>query len=193
METAPHAELDLRKRAIKYEARFFKDLTLEEKRIEKKLASYQMEVEGQWVDAVDDLQLDVCIHSGWIFRYRRSRKHFGLCRYKQRTIDIRLGLPPQEEKGTLLHEMIHAYEYMLYPSLREWLLLDLYRRLRQCIGERKTHRFIDANTHSVTRESAHGSLFLLKSLDLDERLSWKHGTVFGYGREHLFSTPAPPA
>jgi hypothetical protein len=35
-------------------------------------------------------------------------------------------------------------------------------------------------------------LFLLKSLDLDLRLGWKLGTVFGYGREDYFTLKRKP-
>lgn len=85
--------------------------------------------------------------------------------------------------------MIHAYEWMLKPylALREWLLLDLHGRLKRRIGERRLRRLVDMNVHSliVPKSPGHGLLFALKSFELDMRLEWELGTVFGYERADM--------
>ena len=160
-------------------------MALEESRIVKKLSGHQVLVEGKWVDTTDDIGESVTVEDGWIFRYRRLRKLEGRCSSKKRTIEIKTGLQSDALKGALLHEMIHAYEAMLPQPFRDWLLLDLHKRLVKRIGPRLLDRYINLNTHTVLLLRDHGLLFLLKSLQLDERLGWKRGTVFGYGREGI--------
>jgi len=191
--TATDAERKLRMTAVEYENRYFQDLTLKDGRSQKKLATCEIQNEGgKWIKCQSDLQLDVTLSQGWIFRYRRL-KSLGRCSYRQRRIEIKAGIDGDEFKGTLLHEMIHAYEDMLVPPFREWLLLDIYKRMEKKLGERTLHRYIDTNTHAVFLQSGHGVLFLLKSLQLDERFGWKRGTVFGYGRDDLFNKKEPRA
>jgi len=174
--------------AIGYESLYFKDLSLQDKRICKKLGGHQEQLDGQWINVCDDLQGgEVTISDGWIFRYRRLRDCDGHCITKKRTIEIKAGLDGDTLKGTLLHEMIHAYEGMLAPCFRDWLMLDLYARMARKIGVRPLRCYLDLNTHTLLVRPWHGGLFLLKSLELDERLGWKRGTVFGYGREEHFS------
>ena len=172
--TATDAERALRMTAVEYEDRYFQDLTLEDGRAHKKLATHkEQDEDGKWVKVQDELQLGVTV-SHWIFRYRTSPEFLGRCSYRQRRIEIKLGLDETTFKGTLLHEMIHAYEDMLFPPLREWLLLDIYKRMEKKLGERTVRRLHRHNTNTVFIKRAHGVLFLLKSLQLDERLGWKH-------------------
>lgn len=177
-------ERQLRLQAIEYEECYFKDLTLQDRRIRRKLGGCKTKIDGRWVKVEEDLQEDVSVSDSWIFHYRRLRRgDHGRCRLKECTIDIKVGLTGDELKGTLLHEMIHAYEGMLWPIYREWLLLDLYKRMEKRIGRNAVSRFLDLDAHTVMLLPAHGLMFLLKALELDERLGWKRGTVFGYGRD----------
>jgi len=189
INTISDSEHDLRMQAIGYEHRYFSDLTLQNQRIAKKLATYEMQADdGRWVTVQDDLQLGVTLSGLWIFRYRRLRRRkLGCCHTQKRLIEIKAGLKGKVFKGTLLHKMIHAYEEMLKLPFRDWLLLDLYQRMKRKIGERAVRRCINVNTHTRNSVVSHGVLFLLKSLELDERLGWKHGTVFGYGRDEWFT------
>ena len=88
----------------------------------------------------------------------------------------RVSYPPAAViKGTLLHEMIHAYEDQLPFAYREWLLLHIFDALTKKMRLRKLRRFIDVNNHSLFIESGHGELFLLKSVDLDLRCNLEPG------------------
>ncbi|MCH8830688.1 MAG: hypothetical protein IID45_14015 [Planctomycetes bacterium] len=189
MRSRTPKERQLQRDALAYEERYFKDLTLHSKRMQKRLGAHEIQTEdGGWMEASSEFPQPTV--AGWIFRYRRFRdEKYGLCDYRIKTIFIHDGMEPQVHKGTILHEMLHAYEFQLYPMLREWLLLDLWEDLkRNKIVEKKLRRFVDRNTHSLLEVSGHGVLFLLKCLDLDLRNKWEFGTTFAYGREELLRT-----
>ena len=86
---------------------------------------------------------------------------------------------------TLLHEMIHAYDSVLYKTFsahRDYVVLKLYEKLRITIPDLLQLITIDLHTGNIT----HSLLFMLKSLDLDLRLDKPLGTVYSYGRERLY-------
>jgi hypothetical protein len=184
LKTRSHAEYELQSMALTYEEKYFSDLRLTEPSIHKKLLVYQVQCDdGTWIDTSDDLNITV---DDWIFKYRRSPNWLGFCDDKHRTIYIRTGLDETKHKAALLHEMIHAYEAMLSQPYREWLLLELHKRMLRRVSPAKLHRYIAASTHTIVHNNAHGILFLLKSLELDLRFRWKLGTVFGYNRQDYF-------
>jgi hypothetical protein len=168
---------------------YFADLQLKSKAIVKRLLTYKMKSEdGRWITVDDDaLEEGTEGLDSWIFRFRRFRELLGLCDPKRKTIFIKPGLPKDEHRATLLHEMIHAYESKLPRQFAEWLILDLYQRVSRRLPERRLNSYIDLSTHIFIHHVQHGLLFLLKSLDLDLRLGWKPGKVFGYGREDCFA------
>ena len=87
----------------------------------------------------------------------------------------------------MLHEIIHAYEVMLPENYREWLLLELDKKLARKITRKQLQSCIDMTLHVVMHHNHyHGLFFLFKSLDLDLRLRWPLGTVFGYGQDEFF-------
>lgn len=171
--------------AIEYEDRYFSDLAITAKRIRQRLLGSKMEIDGQWIKTESDIH--VSIADDWIFRYRRFKNDnwLGLCRNRRREIFIKPGLSADEHKGVVLHELIHAYEWMLPRAFQDWLMVDLLRRLNKTIGPKVVRRWIDINTHIDVHELSHNGMFLLKSLELDHRLGWKLGTVFGYGRNEF--------
>ena len=169
-----------------FEERYFADLRLIAPSIRRSLLRVQEQGDdGQWYFTEDDPP-EISIDN-WIFRFRRSRAGWsGSCDYKRRTIFIRPGLSSTQHHAALLHEMIHAYEYQLSGPFCEWLLLDLHRRVARRIAPVRLRRYMNISTHSILYSSTHGLLLLFKSLDLDLRLGWKPGTVFGYGRTDYF-------
>lgn len=189
----PLEEESLHLNAYAYEEEFFDDLTLENPRVRKALISYRIKGEdGQWHYNWCDLNEDLTIDGRWVFQFHNFRgprsDFFGLCETTRYRILIKKGLSKKETKTTLLHEMIHAYDYMLEsrPGFREWLMIDLYKRMVKKLGQKKVDRYLEISTHAYHGDANHTCLFLLKSLDLDRRHRWQPGTVFGYGREDLF-------
>ncbi len=182
------AEYKLLETACRLEERYFADLRLIAPSVRRRLLRYEVQMEGKWLTTEGDPP-DVSIVE-WIFRIvdtiEQSKDCLGLCDYTSRAIYIASSLNDEDRRGTLLHELIHAYEFQLQYEMREWLALDLYRRLLRRMSAAKVHRYMDANNHGLFLVGGHGVLFLLKSLELDMRLKWKPGTVFGYGRDDYF-------
>lgn len=91
-----------------------------------------------------------------------------------------------EYDNVILHEMIHAYEFLLdeLPVEHDVIYWTLYQDLKS-----KIHNIDDIITKCVPLlidehkelEGYHDVLFLLKSLDLDIRMLYPLGTVFSYG------------
>ncbi|MBC8394451.1 MAG: SprT-like domain-containing protein [Deltaproteobacteria bacterium] len=88
-------------------------------------------------------------------------------------------------KNTLLHEMIHAYEYMLPETYKQYLVLFIYQRIQwKRLGNRALKKLIKMDQHADML--VHTLLFLLKSIQLDLARRLPLGTIYGYGREKLF-------
>ena len=104
-----------------------------------------------------------------------------------------LCVPPDADDITILHEMIHMHESIINELplfFHEMLFWALYQRLRDKIVDldsainQHAHLLNEASLYS--RGGLHDVLFLLKSFDLDIKLSRPFGTIFGYGRTSDF-------
>lgn len=93
-----------------------------------------------------------------------------------------------DDDYVILHEMIHMHEFVLeiYPTYyHDAILYSLYHDLRSKIED--LDRRMERQGHIVMQEElaqfggVHDLLFLLKSFDLDLRMNYPLGTVFGYG------------
>ncbi|MCL2443650.1 MAG: hypothetical protein FWD13_09355 [Treponema sp.] len=91
---------------------------------------------------------------------------------------------------TVLHEMIHAYSYLLlkinktYP-LRDYLIIRLYDKLRDELKNIKAlttawAHYEHMDTLVSNEWDGHGILFYLKSLDLEIELEQPWGMIRGY-------------
>lgn len=88
----------------------------------------------------------------------------------------------------VLHEMIHLHEFVLdgeplfYHDIALWALYSSLRGrvpdLDGCVTE---HAHLLNEKVICARGGVHDILFLLKSFDLDLRMDYPLGTVFGYG------------
>lgn len=96
-----------------------------------------------------------------------------------------------KNRAIILHEMIHAHEYILQkemPILKEIVLLELYKDLKPKLAKRKidldtwifNHSNIPHNIELFNAGREHDTLFFLKSIDLDIRCGFELLTVFGY-------------
>lgn len=98
-----------------------------------------------------------------------------------------------KNKAAILHEMIHAHEYILTkqsPVLKEILLLELYKDLKTKLPKLDdwiyNHANIPHNTDLAKEGGEHDLLFFLKSLDLDLKCGFEYFTIFGYDyQKHL--------
>ena len=97
-----------------------------------------------------------------------------------------------ENDNVILHEMIHLHEFVLNEQLlfyHDTLLWALYSDLRTKIEN--LDKLISSHAHILGEQNIyhmgglHDILFLLKSLELDIRMGYRLGTVFGYDMEGL--------
>jgi len=98
--------------------------------------------------------------------------------------DHRISVPPDVTDDTILHEMIHAHIDMLKRSslsfFSEYLIFALYKKLRRKIKDIDRRIWQQVSYCDFIQQAEwHGLLFFLKSLDLDLRLEYPLGTVYG--------------
>lgn len=98
-----------------------------------------------------------------------------------------------KNKHIVLHEMIHVYEDLInelplyYHDMVLWALYkDLKIRIPKLDDIISSHAHLLTGSTIYNRGGLHDILFLLKSFDLDIRMEYPLGTVFGYGREDEF-------
>jgi len=106
---------------------------------------------------------------------------------------ITIARSEKDNDSVLLHELIHAYQYALNSVpyfFAESLTWSLYYKLKKRIP--KLDEVIQYCIHAIDgfrifyAGGEHNMLFLLKSFDLDIRMNYHLGTVFGYGRLPVF-------
>ena len=117
----------------------------------------------------------------WRFKINPELDCDGIARNYEYLIELR---PEYNDDLTLLHEIIHAFEFMLRGAgLDNYVTVRLFVELSQKIPN--LLELINRDTHLDNKE--HTTLFLLKSLKLDLELNLKLGTIYAYGREDLLN------
>lgn len=96
-------------------------------------------------------------------------------------------------KPVILHEMLHAHEYIISQVssiLRDLLTLELYKELKRKIEKLDeiifNHGNIPYNLEMSKSGGNHDVLFPLKSIDLDLKCNFELFTVFGYNYTKIF-------
>lgn len=162
--------------AIGYEGEYFEDMTLE---------AYPAIVEALEYENGEFPR--PCIES-MCFRIAEDMGgSAGECDMRRREISI--AEEHLNDKTVILHEMIHFYEHTLNDrdcALRDYILAKLWQKLSPGIPDLKDRvdSFVgewESDSWMIKNGGTHSILFLLKSLDLDQRLNVPLGTVFGYG------------
>jgi hypothetical protein len=183
---------EIQERALYLEKQYFTDLLLKD--YEQELGVYKAlsGTKRRWAQALDagfdEIALGLSIYN-WSFEPTDNLMDDtgapceGICDPKVNTIWI--DAENLHDDTTLLHEMIHAYDSVLYKkfsSQRDYVVLRLYEALKNQIPDLLQLISVDLNSGNIT----HSLLFILKSLDLDLRLDKPLGTVYSYGRERLY-------
>lgn len=177
-------EFKLYSTILDYGESYFEDMTFQENSLCWNIYSFI-------VENFEELYLDLS-SSKWMYRFlivEDTPEFLGQCNSLERTISITQS--HINDKKTILHEMIHAYENILdsvgYSVLRENLLIALYRKLLPKISDLEQriadHSELYSQTNVMNSGGKHDLLFFLKSLDLDIRCGYDLGTVCGYGRD----------
>ncbi|MCX6692413.1 MAG: hypothetical protein NTW33_10315 [Methanoregula sp.] len=175
--------LNLTRKIAEYEEEYFSDLTLNNF---VELCDYDDQTDTlslfgypQWtVYIIPDEDPDLDGYSA------------GLCNYDKETGDYRITISEshKNEITTILHEMIHAYAFVIEdsnPIAGQLLSIHLYDKLYSKIPNLKDILYLIGNRdlRELTFNSSHGTtLFLLKSFDLDLRLGLPLGSVLAYGK-----------
>lgn len=181
--TTPQEERILNK-IYEFEEKYFSDLTLMD--CKKDLTSYREKVSNKWKTVYGEFYIEEKISfvdKNWRIIFIDELLGLGCCGGEEKIIGIAESV--EDYDPTLLHEMIHGYEFMLepYPCYHQYVLIKLYEKLSIQIPN--LYKFFTWDLH-INNTVNHSPLFLLKSLDLDIRLKLPYGTVYGYGREYVF-------
>ena len=143
--------------------------------------------DGEWFDTSMSLPDELEYFSYTWFRYKVEKQE-GLSGSFNHLTSV-LTVEPDADDSTILHEMIHLHEFLINDQpmyFHDMLYWALYRDLKDKIP--KLDEIITGHAHLLTESSLfnqgglHDILFLLKSFDLDIRMGYPLGTVFGYGR-----------
>ena len=165
----------------------------QDKMIADKVSQFESLFDDMVFENYDDLDSDSYFPdelryfdiSNYRFKAMKEESDFHLGEYKDNTIFIN----PKyiNDDSVIIHEMIHLFEDNLNSIgvyfYHDILLWNLYSKLKPKIS--KLDEIIESHTEIYNINDIggmHDILFLLKSFDLDIRLGYDLGTVFGYGR-----------
>lgn len=189
-QLATPAEQKLIDRVYQFE-NFFSDMCLRPRSITQEFISVQSKMgdSDEWHDDFTPLpqELEYVSPSNFIFRVAELEDGTLGCFER---LEYRLTVKPgcEERDSVILHEMIHMYQAVL-DSLplffHDVVLWCLYKSLRDKVTDLDArimgHGHILNETAILNAGGRHDILFLLKSFDLDLRMEYPLGTVFGYG------------
>lgn len=175
---------------IEEHAPLFSDMLFEPDSLTGKFIAVQEKGidDSEWHDTVMDRpdQLEYFAYSWFLFGVEDLGGFLGT----YSALEYKLTVSPKciDQDDVILHEMIHLHEAVLdgLPTYyHDAVLYCLYKDLRGKIPSLDDH--IEAHGHILNESllsnsgGRHDILFLLKSFDLDLKMGYSLGTVFGYG------------
>ena len=146
---------------------------------------------GDWEDDAVSLPFELESFSYTRFKYEVKPLEEGcegMTDFLEQTITITS--EAFEDDSVILHELIHVHECVINELplfYHDMILWALYGDLKEKIPN--LDRIITDQSHLLREDSLykqgglHDILFLLKSFDLDLRMGYPLGKVFGYGRK----------
>jgi hypothetical protein len=187
------AEKTLNSQVLEYEKAYFEDMTFQPGSIAGDIfveCEQQIFSKQKWKEYWDipgaGFHLPI---KQYPFRLKRLKGAYGQFSVKQGLVFIH---PNSNNLNTILHEMIHAYDWTLdrcYPyPLRDILIIRLYDKLKTRIIA--LDKLLMTFSHYFNqflildgKEGEHGILFYLKCLDLEIRLNVPFGSISGFYSE----------
>ena len=153
----------------------------------------------EWIDDEVPLPEEIEYFSYTFFTYHIANlEGFSGC-FNRKDYSLSVGPFSIDDDSVVLHEMIHLHEFVIndLPMFyHDAVLYCLYRDLSHKItdlNERiEAHGHILNSSQIAETGGVHDILFLLKSFDLDLKMGYKLGTVFGYGMANEWDTPGSP-
>lgn len=149
----------------------------------------------EWIDSYAVCHNGIHYFSYEYFYYRvRPLKGPYLACFNRKSYSLTVDPRHLDDDFPILHEMIHMHETVLniYPQYyRDTITFSLYKELCNRMDPEELDTQIKHHLHVVNQQNyasnygEHDLLFLLKSFDLDFKMGYKPGTVFGYGLNSL--------
>lgn len=169
-----------------FEEKYFKDLTLRDSSLQKKLllspAIGKKDFSKNESDKISKL-LSIDFYNvrirgfdeGIEGSHNANTRTIYLSKHLRNTSDI---------ENTLLHEMLHAYECRIHRAfhyLYQPLLIHKYEDMKKTLGDTKLKRLMLNLPSEVRRPlDGHSLFFWLKSIELDLERGVRPGTVAGF-------------
>lgn len=126
-------------------------------------------------------------YDSFYYRVREMTPPYMAC-FSRRNYSLKVDPRYIDDDYVILHEMIHMHEFALdiYPAYyHDAVFHCLYKDLHSKIADLDDR--IERQGHILKQQQlarfggTHDLLFLLKSFDLDLKMNYPIGTVFGYG------------
>lgn len=142
----------------------------------------------EWTDDEITLPEELEYFSYSYFTYHIANfDDFNGC-FNREDLSLSVDMASANTDRVILHEMIHLHEFVINDLpmfFHDAVLFCLYKNLKSKVidlDERiETHGHILNSEQIAAVGGVHDILFLLKSFDLDLKMGYQLGTVFGYG------------
>jgi hypothetical protein len=183
------AEFKIRLRMQGYDDKYFSDMRFGSRQLRRFLTYWAQDDDGKYIPCVHDLPgLDDIYLASWAIKLvKRPKGYLAKCDKRNKTIKLQANLSNIEQKYTILHELIHFYEFSLWDRYRQILCIYFFKKLCRKIGEKSLLELIHIDEFLFQIGYGHTVLFVLKSLELDLKLHLSPGTIYGYERERNFN------
>ena len=170
-------------------ASFFNDLIFEKGTETYSHAISRSKCYGKWTDDTQYIPDELLHFSYSWFTYHvkdLGSRSLGRFDWQNKSLSV-CPAALNNNDHVILHEMIHMHEHVIdsHPLyIHDIVVWCLYQKLKKKITD-LDQRIDECSHFQVQRDIAnlggiHDILFLLKSFDLDLRMGYKLGTVFGY-------------
>ena len=189
-DTASEEDKKLRDRLDEF-SDFFEDMLFAENSSAGSMVKCQVKVgDNSWKDDIVFLPEEITYFSynNFDIRVKPMEKYGGYFDEEKRLLCI--SEIYARDDSVILHEMIHLHEFVLnglplfYHDVLLWVLYDdLKRKIKGLDKLVSSHAHILEQQSIYDKGGLHDICFLLKSLELDIRMGYRLGTVFGYDME----------
>ena len=147
----------------------------------------------EWIDADISIPEELSLFSPEYLHYKVEKCNNLLGFYDHEKQLICVSPDQIQNASTILHEMTHVHEFLIndlplyFHDMVFWALYkDLKFRIPKLDQVISEHAHILNESNLYLSGGLHDILFLLKTFDLDIRMDYPLGTVFGYGRSDVF-------